>query len=96
MRGAKAIAETGILDDVDYMFGVHMWSREEGGDDQIGFSYNESMANAKIDVLLHGNAAHATQPELGNNAMLAQPAISFSASTASRARLSAIPRSTSV
>lgn len=71
VRGAKAIAETGILDDVDYMFGVHMWSREEGGDDQIGFSYNESMANAKIDVLLHGNAAHATQPELGNNAMLA-------------------------
>ncbi|MBQ4370984.1 MAG: amidohydrolase [Firmicutes bacterium] len=76
VRGARGIAYSGILDDVDYMIGVHMGARGKGDtDSQLEFCYDTSMANAKMDVYLHGKACHAAGPENGNNAMLAMAAI---------------------
>ena len=75
VRGAKSIAYSGILDDVQYMMAVHMGARPAGSNAQIGFSYALNMANAKMDVYLTGKACHAASPENGNNAMLAMAAI---------------------
>lgn len=76
VRGARGIAESGILDDVDYLLGVHMRGRmKDDPDSQIGFTYTQNMANAKLDVYLTGKACHAAQPENGHNAMLAMAAI---------------------
>ena len=76
VRGAKSIAYSGVLDDVEYMIAVHMGARKPGDtDSQIGFSYGTNMANAKMDVYLTGKACHAASPENGNNAMLAMAAI---------------------
>ena len=100
VRGARGIAESGILDDVDYMIGIHMYDRNteedysEGvhaneearklGKPQIGLCYARNMANAKLDVYFYGKAAHAAHQQKGNNAFLA-------ALTASQA-IYAIPR----
>lgn len=75
VRGAKAMAESGILDDVDYMLANHMTARPENSDAQIKFCYSTCMANAKWDVYVHGKACHAAAPQNGNNAMLAMAAI---------------------
>ena len=76
VRGARGIAYSGILDDVDYMIGIHMGARRgDDKDSQLEFCYDTSMANAKMDVYLHGKACHAAGPENGNNAMLAMAAI---------------------
>ena len=76
VRGAKGIAESGILDDVDYMLGIHMSNRKpEEKDCRIRFDYAQCMANAKLDVYLTGKACHAANPENGANAMLAMAAI---------------------
>ena len=73
VRGAKSIVGSGVLDDVQYMLGIHVGSRK--GDEQLGFRYGLNMANAKMDVYLTGKACHAASPENGNNAMLAMAAI---------------------
>ncbi len=75
VRGARGIAYSGILDDVDYMIAVHMGPRPKGSKADIGFSYALNMANSKLDVYLTGKACHAAAPENGNNAMLAMAAI---------------------
>ena len=75
VRGAKSIAYSGILDDVQYMMAVHMGARPKGSNASIGFSYGLNMANAKMDVYITGKACHAAAPESGNNAMLAMAAI---------------------
>ncbi|MBQ4506982.1 MAG: amidohydrolase [Firmicutes bacterium] len=75
VRGARGIAESGHLDDVDFMFGVHMGTRPEGQDVDIAFHNATNMANCKMDVYLEGKACHAASPENGNNAMLAMAAI---------------------
>ena len=76
VRGARGIAYSGVMDDVDYLIGVHMGGRpDDMPDADIGFSYATSMANAKLDVYLTGKACHAASPQMGNNAMLAMAAI---------------------
>ena len=71
VRGAKAMAEAGVVDDVDLMFGMH-----------IGFNENLSncfacsdhgfLATTKLDAVFHGYSAHAGgSPEKAQNAMLA-------------------------
>ena len=75
VRGARAMVDTGILDDVQYMLANHMAARPEGSDASLRFYYATCMANAKWDVYLHGKACHASQPENGDNAMLAMAAI---------------------
>lgn len=75
VRGARSIAESGILDDVDYMLANHMTARPEDSDAALKFCYAKCVANAKWDVYVHGKACHATMPERGNNAMLATAAM---------------------
>lgn len=71
VRGAKGIAESGILDDVQFMLANHMTARPADSDAQLKFCYGTCMANAKWDVYIHGKACHAASPENGCNAMLA-------------------------
>lgn len=75
VRGARCIAESGILDDVDYMLANHMTARPKDSDADLKFCYAKCVANAKWDVYVHGKACHASAPENGNNAMLATAAI---------------------
>lgn len=70
VRGARSIAASGILDDVDYMLGNHIWPCMEEGE-QIGVTTGMTLATTKLDVAFTGKACHAGAPEAGKNAMLA-------------------------
>ncbi|MDK2823684.1 MAG: aminobenzoyl-glutamate utilization protein [Clostridia bacterium] len=71
VRGAKAMMVKGVVDDVDYLVGLH-----------LGFAFNELgkiscdaggfLATTKLDVTFTGHPAHAGgAPETGRNALLA-------------------------
>ena len=65
------MAEAGVADDVDYLFGMHLGFLAGGGDTFIcgtdGF-----LATTKIDADFHGVPAHAgAAPQEGRNALLA-------------------------
>ena len=68
VRGALAIAESGILDDVDYLVGLHLWKHLFA---DFAFTSFGSMANVKLDVDIVGKASHALYPQEGSNALLA-------------------------
>lgn len=69
VRGAKCIAESGFLDDVDYIFAAHIMPRMEDYD--LYFGMNESFATTKLDVTYHGVSTHAAEsPQFGKNALL--------------------------
>jgi aminobenzoyl-glutamate utilization protein A len=72
-RGAKSMAEAGIVDDVDYMMGIHVGlSQTELGQIVCGADANGFTATTKVDVTFRGKSAHAGQePELGRNTLLA-------------------------
>lgn len=70
-RGAVGMEPTGILDDVDYLFGAHIGfqAKENNG---IICGVNKFLATSKFDVTFHGKSAHAAgAPENGSNALLA-------------------------
>jgi aminobenzoyl-glutamate utilization protein A len=71
VRGAKAMATSGVVDDVDYLIGMH-----------LGFALKKNktitcqttgfLATTKIDAVFTGVPAHAgAAPEAGRNALLA-------------------------
>lgn len=71
VRGAKSMMEAGVVDDVDYLFGMHL-----GGSDiksgEISPGRKGFLATEKFDVHFTGSAAHAGgEPEKGDNALLA-------------------------
>ena len=71
VRGAKAMVEAGVADDVDYLFGMHLGFLADGSDCFIcgtdGF-----LATSKLDAYFHGVPAHAgAAPQEGRNALLA-------------------------
>ena len=68
VRGALSIAESGILDDVDYLVGFHLWKHPFA---DFAFTSFGSMANVKLDVEIAGKASHALYPQEGSNALLA-------------------------
>ncbi len=71
LRGARGIAGSGLLDDVDYMLANHMGARG-AGEEQVGLTGGKSLASTKLDAYFSGTAAHAgAVPEKGCNAMLA-------------------------
>ena len=71
VRGARAIAAHGHLDDVDYLLASHMGD-SHGQPYRIGLSAGETLATSKLDVTFRGIAAHAGMaPEQGRNALLA-------------------------
>ncbi|BCV25961.1 amidohydrolase [Gelria sp. Kuro-4] len=71
VRGARAMVEAGVVDDVDYMLGIHVGiSRRKVG--QVVCGGRGFLATTKLDVTFTGVPAHAGgEPEAGHNALLA-------------------------
>jgi aminobenzoyl-glutamate utilization protein A len=69
-RGARAMVEAGVLDDVDYFTAIHIGTGVPPGEVVCGS--DNFMATTKFDALFRGTAAHAGgNPEQGRNALLA-------------------------
>lgn len=70
VRGAKCIAESGFLDDVDYLFAAHIMPKNTHKYD-LYLGMNDSFATTKLDVTYHGVSTHAAEsPQFGKNALL--------------------------
>ena len=71
VRGAKAMAAKGVVDDADYFFGIHVGSRKKTNS-SITCMVGEMLATSKIDAYFQGLSAHAgAAPQDGKNALLA-------------------------
>ena len=70
VRGANAVAASGVLDDVDYFLGSHIGMVAKKGEvvtDPWGF-----LCTTKFDILYEGKPAHAgIEPNAGRNALAA-------------------------
>lgn len=85
LRGARPIAESGILDDVDYLLGMHLGAANAKKLGLLGCEVRGWQASTKFDVTFHGVSAHAAgDTEKGKDALLAAATASVS--------LNAIPR----
>ena len=70
VRGAQCIAESGFLDDIDYLLAAHIMP-QENNDYDLYLGMNESFATTKLDVIYHGVSTHAAEsPQFGKNALL--------------------------
>lgn len=70
VRGAKAVVEAGVLDDVNYLVGHHIMSGWAVGEVVCGMG--GYAATRKFDALFTGHPAHAGgSPQKGKNALLA-------------------------
>lgn len=70
VRGASAIAASGVIDDVDYMFGSHISFMANTG--EIVAAPYGLLCTTKFDVSFHGKPAHAgKEPNAGRNALAA-------------------------
>jgi aminobenzoyl-glutamate utilization protein A len=70
VRGAKSMVEAGVVDDVDYMLGLHLYSRWDVGALTCGMG--GYLATSKFDAFFTGEPAHAgASPQGGKNALLA-------------------------
>ncbi len=68
--GAKAIIETGALDEIDAIFGTHLWSTIPLG--EIHTNQNHFMAGAdKFTIKIKGNGGHGAYPHETNDSILA-------------------------
>lgn len=71
VKGAYAMVQKGITDDVDAVFGMHIYPAESSSPALAG-TQTGLYATRKWDVKFHGKTAHAGgAPEEGNNAILA-------------------------
>ena len=88
VRGARSIVEKGLLDDVDYVLGGHIFPTDKApGADVAVFADGAqgALATTKLDFLFQGKAVHAAiAPQEGKNALLAAAAATIN--------LHAIPR----
>jgi aminobenzoyl-glutamate utilization protein A len=70
VRGAKPMVEAGVVDDVDYLVGHHVYSGWPLG--EVASGMGGYLATRKFDVVFRGRAAHAAgEPQRGQNALLA-------------------------
>lgn len=71
VRGARAMVEKGVVDDVDYMLGAHFgFKMKKTG--QLACNVRGFLATSKFDAEFTGVPAHAgAAPETGKNALLA-------------------------
>lgn len=82
-RGAKPMAEAGIVDDVDYFFAAHLGTGLPSG--KIGAAAVSMLYSTKLDVRFQGRAAHAGgNPQEGRNALLAGAAATVNLHTIAR------------
>ncbi|WP_282174287.1 M20 family metallo-hydrolase [Cytobacillus firmus] len=69
-RGARSMAEAGVIDDVDYLIASHVGTGVPDG--HFVASKNGFLATSKLDVTFKGVSSHAGgNPEEGKNALLA-------------------------
>lgn len=69
-RGAKSMAEAGVVDDVDFFVAIHLGTGVP--DSELVCGCENFLATTKIDVIYQGVASHAgAKPEEGKNALLA-------------------------
>ncbi|MDI1323709.1 MAG: amidohydrolase [Algoriphagus sp.] len=64
MAGAELMVKEGVMNDVDAIFGLHIWAQVEAG--KIGYRSGPSMA--AVDILgidVHGTQAHGASPWSG-------------------------------
>ncbi len=70
VRGAKAMVHAGVVDDVDAILALHVYSGWPTG--QVACGRDSFLATDKFDVILTGESAHAGgNPQGGKNALLA-------------------------
>lgn len=70
VRGAKSMVAAGVVDDVDEMLAVHVYSGWKTG--QVATAKGGFLATDKFDVIFTGKPAHAGgAPHEGKNALLA-------------------------
>ena len=76
VRGARAMAASGLVDDVDYFLSGHIGGIAKLG--EIGVMDGGFLASTKFDVDIEGLPAHAgNAPHLGHNALMAACAASM-------------------
>jgi len=70
VRGAKSIVASGVLNDIDYLYGLHLGLGVESGKAHPGAT--GFLATSKFDAIFTGQPAHAGgNPEKGKNSLLA-------------------------
>lgn len=72
--GAKYYVENGYLDDVDAVFGTHIWADTEAG--KFNLESGERMASCDVfKIIVEGVSAHGSAPHLGKDAIFAASSI---------------------
>ncbi len=70
VRGGGAMAASGIVDDVDWIFGGHIGTFAKLG--EVGLSRGGFLASTKVDVRFTGAPSHAgSDPQKGRSALMA-------------------------
>lgn len=83
-RGAKSMANTGFVDDVDYFFGAHIGLNAKKDGTVICLSKDFQVTD-KFDAIFKGYASHAgAAPQEGRNALLAAAQAAMSLHAISR------------
>lgn len=67
-QGALAVIDQGIMDDVDYLFGVHVRPIQELKDGEFSPALHHG-ASMMLSCEIYGEEAHAARPHLGKNAI---------------------------
>lgn len=84
VRGAYAMVNAGVVDDVDYLFGGHIGFKATADNALITMT-DGFLATTKLDAVFKGVSAHAgAAPEQGKNALLAAAQSAISLNTISR------------
>ena len=84
VRGAYAMVNAGVVDDVDYLFGGHIGFKATT-DNALVTMTDGFLATTKLDAEFKGVSAHAgAAPEQGKNALLAACQAAISLNTISR------------
>lgn len=69
-RGAKAMAQSGVLDDIDYLYALHLGINAKSG--EVVVAPEGFLCSTKFDIEFFGKAAHAAiEPNAGANALAA-------------------------
>lgn len=68
--GAKSIVESGVLDGIDAIYGVHLFPTNPAGD--VGYHSGISMAGRNyFKLTIQGRGGHGSSPHLANDAIVA-------------------------
>lgn len=84
VRGARAMVEAGVVDDVDFFFSGHIGLKATVND-TLAVLTEGFLATSKLDAEFFGRSAHAgAAPEQGKNALLAAAQAAVSLNTIAR------------